>query len=276
MRLGFVTCVELGISCIEALYRKGAALDVVLTLKDNIAVKKSGRVFLDQFCEENSIPLHKVQNINDQLSLKAIKNADLDWLFIIGWSQIAGRDVLCSTRNGVIGMHPTLLPEGRGRASIPWAILKKKTKTGVTAFKMDSGVDTGPILVQKEVALKEFEDATSLYSSINSAHVEVMEYVVEKVLSNTLVMVPQDEAVATVWSGRSPKDGELTLGSSVEEAELLVRACTKPYPGAFLWVDGKRKLTIWKADRVDSVEDGELVIPFVGGCLRCLSYSCSS
>ena len=89
---------------------------------------------------------------------------------IIGWSQIARDAVLAAPRLGVLGMHPTLLPVGRGRAAIPWAILKGLEKTGVSLFKLDAGVDTGPIGGQISLDVAAEETATSLYERVNAAH----------------------------------------------------------------------------------------------------------
>ena len=145
MNLGFITCVELGLSCIKAIYVQGYDLKLAITLNDDNAPNKSGRVYLDDFCSEKSIHLVKCNHINDTHISEAIRCAEIDWLFIIGWSQIAGVEILQSAKMGVLGMHPTLLPVGRGRAAIPWAILKELPETGVTLFKMDEGVDTGLI-----------------------------------------------------------------------------------------------------------------------------------
>ena len=143
MKFGFVTCVELGLSCMEEIYAAGGELDLAITLHDDRAINKSGRVYLDDFCGARGIDLVKVRHINDSEAIEAIRSREIDWLFIIGWSQIAGPQVLAAPTHGVHGIHPTLLPEGRGRAPIPWAILKGLKETGVTLFKLDEGVDTG-------------------------------------------------------------------------------------------------------------------------------------
>jgi len=114
MRFGFVTCVQLGLSCMEAIYSTGNDLSLVISLKDNIAKKKSGRVYLDDFCASKSVDLLKVRNINEEDAVRVIKEKKLDWLFVIGWSQIAKKNVLEAPACGVIGIHPTLLPQGRG------------------------------------------------------------------------------------------------------------------------------------------------------------------
>jgi methionyl-tRNA formyltransferase len=81
------------------------------------------------------IPLYKLNNINDADVAEVLKKYEIDWLFIIGWSQIASADFLKVPNKGVIGAQPMLLPTGRGRAAVPWVILKGLEKTGVTFLK---------------------------------------------------------------------------------------------------------------------------------------------
>ena len=273
MRFGFVTCVQLGLSCMEALYEAGGTLDLALTLEDDQAVRKSGRVWLDDFCARRGVPLVKARNVNDDEAVAALAAARLDWLFIVGWSQIARERVLAAPRRGVLGMHPTLLPEGRGRAAIPWAILKGLECTGVTLFRLDAGVDTGPILDQVEIPLRPDADAAELYQAVERAHVELMRKAVPKLIAGTLAPRPQDESRSSVWPGRRPEDGRIDLAGSVADAERLVRAVTRPYPGAFADLDGRR-LVVWRARIARPGEDcgGDLCLRFPDGVLRCLEW----
>jgi methionyl-tRNA formyltransferase len=270
MKLGFVTCVQLGFSCMEAIYKAGGKLQVAITLKDEKAKNKSGRVYLDDFCKSNSIDLIKIDHINDDDVIDVIKKYDLDWLFIIGWSQIANKRLLDAPKSGVLGMHPTLLPKGRGRASIPWAIIKGLDETGVTLFKLDEGVDTGCILSQYKIPLTESTNSTELYSSVNNAHVSLMTSIIPKILNGSVTLEEQNNADATEWQGRSPKDGEIDLNHSVITAERLVRATTKPYPGAFIIMNDK-KYIIWKAKLTNEETEG-LCLAFEDGFLECLEW----
>lgn len=273
MRFGFVTCVRLGLSCMEAIYEVGGRLDLAITLHDDRAKAKSGRIYLDDFCAERGIPLVKIRNINDDDAVRAIEEAELDWLFIIGWSQIARERVLAAPALGVLGMHPTLLPVGRGRAAIPWAILKRLDRTGVTLFKLDAGVDTGDILDQASIPLAPDTDAAELYAAVDSAQVGLIKSAFPKLVGGDLQPRRQDEALATEWPGRRPEDGELDLGGPVADAECLVRAVTRPYPGAFFVADG-RKTIVWKARVVADEEacGGDLCLRFRDGVLRCLEW----
>jgi methionyl-tRNA formyltransferase len=212
-------------------------------------VQKSGRIYLDEFCDNNCIPLLKSNHINNLEVIEGIRAAGIDWLFIVGWSQVASMEVLNTPRKGVLGMHPTLLPEGRGRAAIPWAILKGLDKTGVSLFKLDDGVDSGPVIAQVEIPLTRDINATKLYSLIEMAHVQLIREAVPSILCSEVSMKPQDESKATVWPGRRPEDGQLNLDGSVHEADRLIRAVTRPYPGAFFYREGI-KYIVWSASIV--------------------------
>jgi methionyl-tRNA formyltransferase len=246
MRVGFVTCVELGLECLEAIAADGGRFAFAMTLPDDSARDKSGRVRLDDFCARTATPLHKVANINDPASLAILSEASLDWLLIIGWSQIARAPVLGAARLGTLGMHPTLLPAGRGRASIPWAILKGLSETGVTLFQLDEGVDSGPIAAQMRIPVDPAETATTLYRKVARAHVELLRAAWQNMLRGELRLQVQDHTLATVWPGRRPDDGRIDAVGSVADAERLIRAVTHPYPGAFYSV-ARGRIRVWSA-----------------------------
>ncbi|OAN86676.1 methionyl-tRNA formyltransferase [Erythrobacter sp. EhN03] len=272
MKFGFVTCVQLGLSCMEAIYRAGGGLELIVTLDDDLAREKSGRIYVDDFAEKHDVPVAKVRNINHNEAIASLRNAELDWLFIIGWSQIARQEVLNIPSRGVIGMHPTLLPVGRGRAAIPWTILKGLKKTGVTMFKMDSGVDTGPILAQLEIPVPSSCNATTLYRLVDDAHIALIEATFADLSRGKVEARLQDDRRATEWPGRKPEDGEIDLEGSVCDAERLIRATSRPYPGAFVF-ENRRKLIIWEAQMIEpETITSRPVLTFKDGLLECLDF----
>ena len=202
-------------------------------------------MYIDEFCKDHSVDLVKVRHINESEATSAIRAREIDWLFIVGWSQIAGPEVLAAPTRGVLGIHPTLLPEGRGRAPIPWAILKGLKQTGVTLFKLDAGVDTGEILAQEILEIAPDETATTLYSRVNYSHRSVIRDTWPLLVADTVRAFPQDESKATIWEARTPEDGRITLNMDVEFVERLVRATTHPYPGAFYQPAPGKILRIW-------------------------------
>lgn len=252
MKFGFVTCVQLGLDCMEEIYSVGGRLELVITLKDQIAREKSGRIYVDNFCNKNRIDVLKIQNINDEVVIHALQNYQIDWLFVIGWSQIVKLPILRIPLKGVLGMHPTLLPIGRGRAAIPWAILKGLRETGVTLFVLDEGVDTGPILAQKRILILPGENATTLYEKVCLAHRALIRETWSGLKDNQIIPIPQNSLLATEWPGRTPADGRINLTMSVSEVDRLVRATTRPYPGSF-WVDRGKIIRIWSG-RINNSE----------------------
>ncbi|KGA96280.1 methionyl-tRNA formyltransferase [Alkalihalobacillus alcalophilus ATCC 27647 = CGMCC 1.3604] len=262
-KIAFATCVQLGLSCIEEIYRIGGSLDLLITLKDEKAKNKSGRIYLDEIATEHNAPILKIDNINDQEVLSVLKEHQIDWLFIIGWSQIARKDVLETPTYGCIGMHPTLLPVGRGRAAIPWAIIKGLDETGVTMFKLDEGVDTGDIIGQGVIKLDQDTTATELYQKVDDMHITLIAKYWNDIVNNNITLTKQNDADATEWPGRKPEDGEILSGMTMDEAGKLVRAVTHPYPGAF-YKDGDKTIRVWsaKTDKNDGgikLSDGYLI-----------------
>lgn len=266
-KIAFATCVQLGLSCIEEIYRVGGNLDLLITLHDEKARNKSGRIYLDEIAAKHDAPLLKINNINDQDVLQALKDFQIDWLFIIGWSQIAKKEVLEAPTYGCIGMHPTLLPIGRGRAAIPWAIIKGLDETGVTMFKLDQGVDTGEIIGQGVIKLDQNTTATELYQKVDDMHILLIAKYWEDIVNNNITLTKQNNVDATEWSGRKPEDGEILSSMTVDEADKLIRAVTHPYPGAF-YKDGDKTLRIWSAKT--NKTDGDIELS--DGYLKLIDY----
>jgi methionyl-tRNA formyltransferase len=248
----------------EEIYAAGGTLDLAITLNDDRAVNKSGRVYLDEFSAKNNIDLVKIKHINDADAIEAVRSRGIYWLFIIGWSQIAGPEVLAAPTRGVLGIHPTLLPEGRGRAPIPWAIIKGLKETGVTLFKLDEGVDTGEIAAQEILFLAPDETATTLYKRVNDAHRTIIRNVWPALSADSINLRKQDETKATIWPGRTPEDGRITPDMTVEQVDRLVRATTRPYPGAFTELDGEI-IRIWEGKIVEEDRGDGLLLDLADG-----------
>jgi len=124
---------------------------------------------------------------------------------------------------------------------------------------------------QLEIPLSVNIDAAELYEKVTNAHVQVIKNLFIDISDNSLKLRKQNNASATYWEGRQPKDGEIDLAGSVITAERLVRATTSPYPGAFTIKDG-RKIIIWKANIIKTIKDGlsSLILSFEDGYLDCI------
>jgi methionyl-tRNA formyltransferase len=116
-------------------------------------------------------------------------------------------------------------------------------------FKLDEGVDTGDIIGQGIIEINENTTATDLYKKVDEMHVSLISKYWDDIINDKITLTKQDESKATIWPGRKPNDGEIFSNMTMDEADKMVRAVTRPYPGAF-YKEGNKIIRIWSA-RVD-------------------------
>jgi methionyl-tRNA formyltransferase len=155
-------------------------------------------------------------------------------------------------------MHPTMLPVGRGQAPIPWTIIKDLKKTALSVFFLVADADAGPIIAQYELDVRDGENSASLFYRIGHTHFTAGLELADRLADGGIAARTQDEAIATRWPKRRPKDGEILDTMSCREITLLVRALLGPYPRAFVWQAGE-KVEIRSAEPADgtgAADDG--------------------
>jgi methionyl-tRNA formyltransferase len=134
---------------------------------------------------------------------------------------------------GTICYHPSLLPRHRGASAINWAIIHGDTRTGLTIFWVEKGIDTGPILLQKEVEIGPNDTAGSLYfNSLFPMGVETMAEAVELIKAGKAPRIPQDEHMATYEPPCDDRVASINFDKPGMEIYNLVRGCD-PQPGAY-------------------------------------------
>src|SRR5919198_449065 len=183
MRLVWVSFDVMGRDCLAAAADAGEEVAAVVTLPGPIDPNRSGQCSFDEIASELGARLIETGDVNAPDTIAAIREADPDLIFVVGWSQLVMDEFIGLPRHGVFGMHPTLLPRHRGRAAIPWAILSGLAKTGVTLFQIADGTaDSGPIIGQVELPIARDETATTLFAKLADAHVELIRRCVPELL----------------------------------------------------------------------------------------------
>jgi methionyl-tRNA formyltransferase len=162
---------------------------------------------------------------------------------------------------GTIQYHPSLLPKHRGGSAINWAIIKGEAMTGITIFWPDGGIDTGPILLQKEVVIAPDDTVGSLYfEKLFPLGVEALVEAVELVKRGTAPRIPQDESQATYEGLCTERDAIIDWSAPIDKVYNLIRGAN-PQPGATTYLHGK-KLKIFDAKPVYDIAGslpGEIV-----------------
>jgi methionyl-tRNA formyltransferase len=156
---------------------------------------------------------------------------------------------------GTIQYHPSLLPKHRGGSAINWAIINGETKTGITIFWPDGGVDTGPILLQKGVEISPDDTVGSLYfEKLFPLGVEALVEAIELIKKGMAPRIPQDESQATYEGLCTEKDAIINWSAPIDKVYNLIRG-TNPQPGATTYFHGK-KLKIFDAKPVYDIASG--------------------
>lgn len=167
----------------------------------------------------------------------ALPEADLGVVVYYGAKIPAA--VIAHFPHGIINIHPSLLPRWRGPSPIKSALLAGETVTGVTVMLIDSGLDTGPILAQKNVSILPTETAVELEQRLGDIGAELLVETIPPYMSGDLLPTPQSQTGVTLSTFITKADGELRLDSSQRELWNHYRAL-QPWPGVFFTQAGKR------------------------------------
>ncbi|MGE5301822.1 MAG: methionyl-tRNA formyltransferase [Alphaproteobacteria bacterium] len=164
--------------------------------------------------------------------------ADLAILAFV--TQIVPPPVFSAPRLGSICFHPSLLPKYRGASAINWALINGESRTGLTLFWVDQGIDTGPILLQKEVAVAPDDTAGSLYfNNIFPLGVEAIGEAVDLIKTGNPPRIVQDESKASYDPPCRDEHAAIDWSKPAEVVYNLIRGCD-PQPGAHTLCQGKR------------------------------------
>ena len=178
------------------------------------------------------------EKVSDRQFCEVVRGKRPDLLIVVAFGQILKDELLDIPRWGAINIHASLLPKYRGAAPIHWAILNNESKTGLTAMRMDRGLDTGPILLQEEVNIGQDETAGQLHERLSGRSGDFLLRTLKGLEEGRLKEKPQDQASATY---ATKIDREMSLVSWDQPAHTvsaLIRALD-PWPGALTTLEGR-------------------------------------
>lgn len=197
-----------------------------------------------EFALENNLPVFQPAKIKTAESLELFQSHRADIAVVVAYGRILPETFLQSFAGGAINAHFSLLPKYRGAAPVNWAIVNGEEKTGVTTMKMDAGLDTGDILLQRETDISPDETAVDLMRRLAVTGADLLSETLGKL--NTLSSQPQDDSKATFAPIMQKSDGLIDWNLTAAEINNRVRGF-QPFPTSFTNYQGK-KLTVWKAE----------------------------
>ena len=251
MKIIFISGVTFGYGVLESILEKNWKITASFSYLPEKKKFYSDYVNFENLTKKYDIIHKQVNNINDQENINLIKKINPDLILVMGWSQILKSEILKIPKLGVIGSHPTELPKYRGRAPIPWSILKGLKTSALTFFWMKDGIDDGDILDQQFFQILDSDDATSLYDKITKLGKKMLDKNLSLITSGIINSIKQDSnKFIEYWNKRIPEDGRINWKDTGITIHNLIRASTKPYPGAFTMLQNK-KLIIWRSELIN-------------------------
>lgn len=255
-RVVYVGARIVGRHCLEALLTARAEIVGLIYLDDTLKDVTVAHESFTGLIAEYGLHARSFRTLGDPDLIHWMNALQPDVGAVVGVSQLIGESLLAVPRLGFIGMHPTLLPQGRGRAPIPWALIKGLEKTGVSLFWCGPGADTGPLLAQREVPIHYEDTAATLGARTDAVAADLLVESIAFLAKGHIVRMTQDAINATNWPRRRPEDGLIKWTWTRRRIYDWVRALTHPYPGAFTTANGK-KLFVWSCRESEDQRRGE-------------------
>ena len=201
---------------------------------------------------KHNIPIFQPSTLNDTEVIGNIKKLNPDIIVVVAYGQILPKRVLQVPKYGCVNVHASLLPKYRGAGPINWAIINGETRTGVTTMYMDTGLDTGDILLKEEIKIGADETAGELHDRLMNLGASVLDKTIDLIEISEIHPIPQDHKKASYAPMLTKKLGKIDWNKPAKEIKNLIRG-TIPWPTSYTTYDG-RTMKIWKSDIIYSTK----------------------
>ncbi len=250
MKVALIGSVSSSWYALDALICGGVEIVAVLGVDESQADRMSDYRSLRSLATVAGIPFRSFVKVSEPGVAEFLRAGAPDIIFVIGLSQLVPDALVSIAPHGGVGFHPTMLPEGRGRAPVAWTILKG-ARAAVNLFFLCAQPDAGDIIVQREVQVLGNDYAEDLIHRTNLVLRDVVVELSPLLTSGELPRTPQDHSKATYYPKRTPADGLIDFSATTDAVYRLIRAAGRPYPGAFTFCAG-RKLIVWRGRPAES------------------------
>jgi methionyl-tRNA formyltransferase len=268
LNLVFCGTPAFAVPTLEKLVEAGFAVPVVVTQPD----RPKGRGMelalspVKQRALQLGLKISQPDKIkNNQEFRGQLAGVSPDAIIVVGYGRIIPQWMIDLPPLGNLNLHASLLPRYRGAAPIQWAIAHGESASGVTTMRIDAGLDTGDILLQKEIPIASQDTAVTLAPRMSAIGADLMVETLRGLQAGTVRAQPQDHAKATLAPILKKEDGRVDFQLAAQEILNRLRGF-QPWPGAYTSFRGKN-IHIWSAQPVEQtlaraeilVESGRLI-----------------
>ena len=233
MKIAFLGTPDFAVPSLKMLIDEGHEL-IVFTQP----VRPKGRGYgmvappVKEVAVEHGIPVFQPEKIKTAEGMQPLKDFAPDLMVTAAWGQLLSKENLEIPKYGCINVHGSLLPKYRGAAPIQWAVVDGEKKTGITIMMTDVGLDTGDILLVKEIEIDPGETAGELFDRLAELGAVALKEAIAKIAAGSITRTPQDHEKATVCRQIKKEQGRIDFSLSAQRVHDLVRGMN-PWPSAF-------------------------------------------
>jgi methionyl-tRNA formyltransferase len=247
MKLIFCGTPQFAVPTLERLIAEKHDIELVMTNPD----EASGRGYdvkpspVKRAALKAGLEVFQPLKLKEESTARFLSKYRPDLIVVVAYGHIIPRWMIDLPQHGCINLHASLLPKYRGAAPIQWAIIRGESVTGVTTMKIDEGLDTGDILLKREVPIQDEDTTETLSERLSGVGADLMVETLPKFIRGDLQPQPQKHDQATFAPILKKEDGRIAWGLRAEEIRWRVRGL-RPWPGAYTTFRLKN-LHIWSA-----------------------------
>lgn len=263
MKIVFMGTPDFAVPSLEMLVSEGYDVLAVVTQPD----KPKGRGNkmtaspVKEYALKHNITVLQPEKVKTAEFVEQVRALSPDLLVTAAYGKILSGELLQVPRYGCINVHGSLLPSLRGAAPINWSIINGDKVTGITTMFTDVGLDTGDMLLKKEIPIGLDMTAGELHDRMAILGAEVLKETLEQLSAATLIRIPQKDELSSYAPMMTKELGKIDWSKSAQVIHNLVRG-TDPWPGAFTYLNSDR-MRVWRtsltAEKADSHGNGEIL-----------------
>jgi methionyl-tRNA formyltransferase len=216
--------------------------DIVLAVTHPVSAQSYKAIWsesVEQLARTHGIPVHLTERV-DAETIDLVKRAEPDVIVVNSWYTWMPPELYTLPPHGTLNLHDSLLPKFTGFSPVLWALISGESEFGMTIHRMDDGLDTGDILIQRSLPIGPMDTGTELVMRGMDLIPGALRDALVALESGTAVWRPQNKAERTYFHKRSERDSLIDWTWPAEDLERFVRALSDPYPRAFTFYRGKR------------------------------------
>lgn len=231
---------NIGHDALKMLLARGVRVVAVFAHPEPRTPEETWYRSVKQLAEANKLPVYQPDNLKASRVTTAVKALAPDLILSVWYGKILSRELLSLPRLGAVNLHGSLLPTYRGRFSPIWAVANGERVTGATLHFIDAGIDTGDIIAQMPLAIRESDTGYTLYMRVCATGLHMLEESLPLLLDGPIPRRPQPR-MGTYYSAMSDQDRCIRWEKSSSKVSSLVKACFfPPYPSSYTFHRGEK------------------------------------